>query len=94
MKQLGPEAAPPFDFWSYFQTIPARDFEGHDCSAGAVTYVWEHPNGIFQHVLVNSEDKNVFIVLVLEIPTQRVVGHILLDLNREYGLKELAKSSA
>jgi len=86
MKQLPLDAAPPFDFWDYLQAIPVSDFEEHDCSACSVTYVWEHPNGTFQHVLVNSEDKNVFLVLVLDISSRCVLGHILLDLNREYGL--------
>jgi hypothetical protein len=86
MKRLASDAAPSFEFWDYFESIPELDFEGHDCSAGLVTYVWEHPSGRFQHVLVNSEDKNVFMVLILDIPGRKVSGHRLLDLNREYGL--------
>src|SRR5688572_24890648 len=86
MKRLGSDAGAPFEFWDYFDAIPQSDFEGHDCSAGSVTYVWEHPTGGFQHVLVDSEDKNVFMVLVLDIPSGRVLGHRLLDLNSEYGL--------
>jgi hypothetical protein len=87
MKQLSSDANAPFSFWDYFDAIPQSDFDGHDCSEGRVTYVWEHPNGNFQHVLVDSEDKNVFMVLVLDLATQAVLGHRLLDLNREYGLK-------
>ncbi len=86
MKRLAPDAAPPFEFWDYFGSIPESDFEGHDCRAGAVTYVWEHPAGLFQHVLVSTEDKNIFMVLGLDLPNRRVLGHRLLDLNREYGL--------
>jgi hypothetical protein len=86
MKRLAPDAVPPFDFWDYFESIPQSDFAGHDCSAGMVTYTWEHPSGRFQHVLVNSEDQNVFMVLVLDISRRKVLGHRLLDLNREYGL--------
>jgi hypothetical protein len=86
MKRLAPEVAPPFDFWDYFESIPASHFDGHDCSARAVTYVWEHPNGRFQHVLVNSEDRNIFMVLVLDVSGAAVLGHRLLDLDREYGL--------
>jgi hypothetical protein len=86
MKRLASDAAPLVDFWNYFDSIPSSDFEGHDCSAGSVTYVWEHPTGRFQHVLVNSEAKNIFMVLVLDIPSCTVRGHRLLDLNRKYGL--------
>jgi hypothetical protein len=40
----------------------------------------------FQHVLVNSEDKNLFMILVLDIANRKVLGHRLLELNLEYGL--------
>jgi hypothetical protein len=86
MKRLAADAESPFEFWDYFDAIPQSDFETHDCSAGSVTYVWEHPTGRYQHVLVNSEDKNVFMVLVLDIVGRSVLGHRLLDLNNEYGL--------
>ena len=86
MKRLASDVAPPFDFWDYFESIPLSHFEGHDCSAGSVMYVWENPAGQFQHVLVDSVDKNTFMVLVLDIAAGVVLGHRLLDLNREYGL--------
>lgn len=88
MKRLPQDADAPFAFWDYFDSIPSADFEGHDCSAGTVTYVWQHPIGRYQHVLVDSEDQDVFMVLVLDLAGHRVVGHRLLDLNREYGLKD------
>ncbi|WP_165228334.1 hypothetical protein [Aquisphaera insulae] len=77
---------PPFDFWPYFDAIPIADFEGHDCSAGIVDNVWRMSPGPYEHVLVNSEDRNVFMVLVLDGELRVVHGHRLMDLNREYGL--------
>lgn len=79
------DEAPPLDFWPYFDTIPASDFRGHDCSAGEVEYVWREPTGRFEHVLVKSKTPNVFMVIVLDIRNGTVFGHHLLDLNREYG---------
>jgi hypothetical protein len=37
-------------------------------------------------VLINTEDRNIFMVLVLDQEAGAVHGHRLLDLNREYGL--------
>jgi hypothetical protein len=88
MRRLGPEAQPPVDFWPYFESIPPEDFEGHDCSAGSVTYVWEHPEGSFQHVLIDSEDKKVFMALVLNVRERQVLGHHLMDLGRAAGQKD------
>lgn len=88
MRRLGPEAEPPADVWPYFEEIPPEDFEGHDCSDGSVTYVWENPEGSYQHVLVDSRVKNVFMALVLDVHGRRVVGHHLLDLRRLSGVKK------
>jgi hypothetical protein len=44
------------------------------------------PGGIHQHVLVAGGTPNVFLVLVLDLPAARVLGHHLLDLNRLHGL--------
>jgi hypothetical protein len=85
-ERVGADEPPPFDFWPYFEAIPTGDFEGHDCSAGVVEYVWRMAPGSFEHVLVRSEQPNVFMVIVLDRQRQVVYGHRLLDLNREYGL--------
>lgn len=88
MRRVAPDEGPAFDFWPYFEAIPEEDFQGFDCSAGRVSWVWEHPEGLYQHVLVDSEDRDVFMVLVLDLRGQSIVGHRLLDLPREYGLRD------
>jgi len=77
---IGPDEEPPFDFWSYFDAIPAADLQGHDFSEGTVTYAWHMPLGNRQHVLVNCERANVFLVLVLDLTRKTVLGHYLLDI--------------
>ena len=76
------------DFWPYFASIPAADFEGHDCSARVVENVWRMMSGKFEHILVNSENSNIFMVLVLDRQLDLVHGHRLLNMEREYGLDE------
>ena len=85
MRQLPPDAEPPFDFIDYLDTIPGEDFAGHACQ-GDVTWVYEDAQGRFQHVLFNSEDRNVFMAVVLDALERTVAGHRLLDLNALYGL--------
>lgn len=90
MRVLG-EEAPPFNFWPYFDQIPAMDFEGHDCSAGRVTYVYREPSGRYEHVLIDSERRDFFMAVVLDRQNLTVVGHRLLHLPN---LDEGAPSSA
>ena len=40
----------------------------------------------YQHVLVECDTADVFLVLVLDVPARTVTGHHLLDLNQVYGL--------
>ena len=82
--------APPFDFWSYFDAIPAEDFDGRDCATGSVAYVWRMATTPFEHVLVASDDPGTFMVLVLDRVARAVHGHRLLDLPAEYGLPTIA----
>lgn len=84
---VGRDQRPPFDFWTYFCDIPRKDWLGHDFSAGNVSYSYVMPGGRWQHVLVESQDKNVNMVLVLDLPAGRVYGHHVLDVNRLYGTR-------
>ena len=87
MRKLEPGAEPPFDFWPYFEAIPKADFCDRNCEDGVVDTVYRDPSDRYEHVLVNSEDRNVFMVLVLDRQEGTVHGHRLLDLNKLYGLQ-------
>lgn len=87
MQQIAGDEAPAFDFWPYFEEIPEVDFEGFDCSEGRVQWVWRTDDGRFEHVLINSrQDKDVFMVIVLDRIADSVLGHRLLNLRDEYGI--------
>ena len=84
--RVASDEEPPFDFWPYFDSIAEDDFGGHDFSEGRISYAWQMPGGVYQHVLVDCETPDVFLVLVLDLPRSSVFGHHLLDLHRLYGL--------
>jgi len=87
-RAVAAEERPPFDFWSYFDSLPRAEWEGHDFSAGGVSDAYVMPGERWEHVLVSSEDKNVKLVLVLDLELNEVLGHYVLDLNKMYGLGE------
>jgi len=80
MTRVSGGEAPPFNFWPYFEQIPLSDFAGHDCSSGSVTYVYRDPSGRYEHVLIDSEHRDIFMALVLDRDNLTVVGHRLLEL--------------
>lgn len=89
MIRVGEGEEPPFDFWPYVESIPITDYAGFDCSAGNVSWAWRTTDDMFEHVLISAkEDKDVFMVVILDRAKKEIVGHHLLDLKREYGLRE------
>jgi len=86
MNRLGSDSVPPFDFWPYVEAIPSLDYGDFDCSAGSVDYVYVNSEETFSHVLISSNDRNVFMVVVLDLAAGTVHGHRLLNLKEEYGL--------
>jgi hypothetical protein len=84
MLPIAAEVPPPFDFAAYIVSIPKEDYEGYDCSAGIVNWRWRSDDGIYEHVLLSTkEDPEVFMVIVLDRINLSVLGHRLLDLNRD-----------
>jgi hypothetical protein len=75
----------PEGFWSYFETIPAADMQGYEFGDGRIERAYRGPDG-FDHVLLASNDPDVFLVIVLATREALIYGHHLLDLPRVYGL--------
>lgn len=88
MTRLGADDVPPVDFWPYFEAIPEAEKGGHHFTAGKVEWVYQDSLGKYQHILINSGNRNVFMVIVLDCQAMRVFGHRILDLNQEYGLTD------
>ena len=89
MLRVGSSEKPCFDFWAYVDAVPVEDYAGYDCSEGIVEFVYRSEDGNFEHVLINTrEDKDVFMVIVLDVREQSVIGHRLVDMKAEYGLRD------
>lgn len=86
MQRVSDDEQPLFDFWPYVELIPSSDFEGYDFSTGEVEAAYRHPAGALEHVLIESNDRNVFMVIVLDRGTKSVAGHRVLNLGTLYGL--------
>ncbi|GAB3288588.1 hypothetical protein [Hymenobacter tenuis] len=72
-------AEPILDIWPYVESVSIIDLKGHTLSDGLVPYVYQHPDGKFLHVLVATDNADAFLVIVIDVPTIRIHGHILLD---------------
>ncbi|MDX6285618.1 MAG: hypothetical protein QOG53_1103 [Frankiales bacterium] len=88
-RPVTPDDAPrSFELWPYFDSLPESEWQGHDFSARGISYAWAMQGERWEHVLIDSEDINVKLVLVVDLETEKVLGHYLLDLNEVYGLND------
>ena len=74
------------DIWPYVNAVPASDLEGHSIYDDFVDVVFRSDDNRFDHVLVMTKTKNVYLAVVVDLAHESIYGHRLLDLNREYGL--------
>ena len=69
------------NIWPYVEAVPIRVLDGHFVEA-----VYRGEDNRFDHVLVMTESKNVYLVVVVDLVQDAIYGHRLLDVNQEYGL--------
>ncbi len=51
-----------------------------------IGYVYDAKDGSYRHVTFITEVKNIHYIVVLDLKNKKIVGHFVLDLNKEYGL--------
>jgi hypothetical protein len=86
MRDVLATATNVIDIWPYVAAIPTDELLGHTIVDGCVEHVYRNGNDTFDHVLVVTKTKNVFLTVVVDLVRDTIFGHHLLDLNQEYGL--------
>lgn len=91
---VDPMHAPPesgedefVDIWPYVEAIPEADFAGFSIADNDVEMVRRTGDKKYDHVLIPTSTKNVYLVIVVDVPNRLVFGHHLLNLNEKYGLE-------
>jgi hypothetical protein len=85
MHDITLSATDVLDIWAYVQAVPLADLEGHAVYDRFVERVYRSGDGRFDHVLVMTQTKSVFLVVVVDLGKDDVYGHRLLDLGKEDG---------
>ena len=85
MRDVTDEATNVIDIWPYVAAVPSEDLRGHQIYDEFVDCVYRDATGRFDHVLVVTKSKNVYLTIVVDLQNQCLFGHHLLDLNEKYG---------
>lgn len=72
------------DLWAYADPVIEEKY--HSCSAWdwRVMYVYESQDGSYQHIGIPVPLDNTYMVVVVDKPNKKIIGHHLLDLGAIY----------
>ncbi|SFN71714.1 hypothetical protein, partial [Dokdonella immobilis] len=88
MRDVTSSAEEVVSIWPYAEEAMAHEFPGVETSNWNVEYVYEDPSGSWQHVLINTEIQNAYLVVVIDINAESILGYHFLNLNEKYGLSQ------
>ena len=72
------------DIWPYVDDLDPKSLG--ITWIGDVVYVYRDEMARYDHMLIQTDTANVFLVIVVDLSRKDVFGHRVLDLNSEYGI--------
>ena len=89
MTDVTETAEPVVDIWDYVEELVKENVvDNYVYQDNLVETVYRNDTSTFDHILLPTDDPNVFITLVVDLINEAILGHIKLDLNQKYGLTE------
>lgn len=85
MRNVTAQAREAVDVQPYVERINLRDMAVSDL--GEIAYVYRDARERFDQLLIKTAEPFVFLVIVVDLHAREILGHHLLDLEREYGVK-------
>jgi len=86
MRDVMATATNVLKIWPYVEAIPTAELSGTVVVPNCVEHVYRNASNTFDHVLVVTNTKNVYLVVIVDLIRGTIFGHRLMDLNHEYGL--------
>lgn len=76
------------DIWDYVgQLTMDKEVLDHVHKKQLVEKVFRNDRGTLDHVLLPTDNKNIFVVIIVDLSLKTIKGHYRLDLNELYGLE-------
>lgn len=77
------------DIWPYVEILVAEGVVQQEVFDDAhVEMVYRDAEDSFDHILLPTEDENIFIVIVVDLEHVELYGHYILNLKEGYGILE------
>ena len=87
MTDVTQTAEPVVDIWNYVEELVKQKLvDNYVYENNLVETVYRNDTSTFDHILLPTNDPNIFITLVVDLTNKTISGHSKLDLNQKYGL--------
>lgn len=87
MTNVTENAEPLVNIWNYAkQLLKDNLISEYGFSKKYVEAVYENTDYTYQHILLFTNKKNSYAVIIVDIVHKTILGHYILDLNEKYGL--------
>ena len=87
MRDVTTEPGEVIDIWPYIGSVASEArLPPSVIQDELVEYVYRTSDGAFDHVLVPTGKKNIFLAVIVSRTESSIHGHYMLDLNEKYGL--------
>ncbi|MDX1571696.1 MAG: hypothetical protein R3200_14545 [Xanthomonadales bacterium] len=80
-----PGAAVELDIWPYADAVLEQEYADQDTAKWDVKRVYCNAPNTFQHVLIPTHERNGYLVIVIDVGNERVLGHYRLNPDRRPG---------
>jgi siderophore synthetase component len=85
MNDVTATAEPVVDIWPYVEELVHEDLvSAYVFENCLVEKCYRNDAGSYEHVLLPTGDLNIFMVLIIQLSTESIFGHYLLDLEALY----------
>jgi siderophore synthetase component len=87
MTDVTQTAEPVVDIWNYVEELVKQKLvDNYVYENNLVETVYRNETSTFDHILLPTKDRNIFITLVVDLTNKTIFGYIKLDLNQKYGV--------
>ena len=86
MRNVTETAEALVDLWEYADPVLKSLYPEKSADDWSVELIYESGDGAHQHLLVRTDNANVYIVFVVSVPNRSILGHHILDLGELYGV--------
>ena len=86
MTDITSSAEEMINIWPYVEKVLSSEYADAETDSWDVEYVYINQPESHQHILLNTEMENIFLVVVVDVTNKSIYGHHLLNLNQKYGL--------